>query len=593
MTGPMRSRLSFYGPAGLVALVGLAICFATGAESFHYVMALVLVWAVFGSSWNIISGYGGQMAFGHAVFFGIGAYVPTLLMAHFGISPLIGVWAGMAVAVVMALLIGWPTFRLSGVYFSLATLAYPLMLIPVLTYLGFQEVSMPYVREGGAWYLQFSEQRNYTYVALAMLVVTLLVMSLIERSRLGAGLLSVRQDEWAAEAAGINAYRTKMKAFAISAAIAAAAGTLYAAMLLVVTPHSVLGLGITVKALMVTLVGGLATVWGALIGAVILIPLSHYLLSEYGAQYPGIDNVVLGMFLMVVIVLAPEGLYWKVRGLFERRKPGVAVPVGVVDDVVVPVVIPPAPPAPAAGEVLLRVRGMSKAFKGVTAVNHVDLEVASGEVVGVIGPNGAGKTTLMNLVNGFVAPDQGEVEFMGQRCTGDVPWKMCRRGMGRTFQVPRVLARRSVLQNVEIGAHHLVADSRVASAMALEVLKRLGMSDMAHAQMADLSTAQVRKLELARALVGRPRLLLLDEPLAGLSGLDVQEFSALVRMLREQGLCIVVIEHTMSAMVGLVDRFVVLAEGAVIAAGKPDAVMRDPQVIEAYLGKGWKTHASN
>ena len=580
-------------PAAAVGVLGIALSLVTGSENFHYIFTLVLIWAVFGSSWNIISGYGGQMAFGHAVFFGVGAYVSTLLMAKFGVSPFLGVWVGMVVAVAVSLLIGWPTFKLSGVYFSLATLAYPLMLIPVLSYLGYQEVSIPYIREGGVWYMQFSEQRYYTYLMLALLVVTMVIVSAIERSRLGAALLSIRHNEWAAEAAGINAYRTKMVAFAISAALAAAAGTMYAAVLLVVTPQSVFGLGITVKALMVTLVGGLATVWGAVIGSVVLIPLSHFLLSKYGAQFPGIDNVVLGLFLMVVIVLAPEGLYWKAISLYHRFRPATRPSHGGSTADLRTSVAVEAPAQWVAGEKLLQTTALSKSFRGVAAVNGIDFSASSGEIVGVIGPNGAGKTTLMNLINGFVKPDRGSVTFAGKSCTGDPPWQMCRRALGRTFQVPRLLERRSVIENVEIGAYHLVSNVLEARAKGLQALALVGLSANAESSMSELSTAEVRKLELARALVGNPRLLMLDEPLAGLSGVDIQEFSALVRKLKAQGLCIVIIEHTMSAMVGLVDRFVVLAEGAVIAAGKPDVVMQDPQVIEAYLGKGWKSHAAN
>ena len=199
----------------------------------------------------------------------------------------------------------------------------------------------------------------------------------------------------------IDAHRTKLTAFAISAAIAAAAGTLYASLLLVVTPHSVFGLSVTVKSLMVSLVGGLATVWGPVIGAIILIPLGQYLLSQYGALYPGIDNVVLGLFLMLVIVWAPEGIYWKARDLIagNRRAPritpaaksGGALPEQPVSTVA---------PRPT-GEIVLASKNLSKAFAGVAAVADVSFNVCGGEILGIIGPNGAGKTTLMNLINGF------------------------------------------------------------------------------------------------------------------------------------------------------------------------------------------------
>jgi branched-chain amino acid transport system permease protein len=581
-----------YSSVAVVALIGILACFISTRESYQYGLTLVLLWAAVGGSWNIISGYGGQMAFGHAVFFGIGAYVSTLFMVFWHVSPIIGVFPGMIAAILASLMIGWPTFRLSGVYFALATLAFPLMFIPVLSYLNLQEVSMPFVRAGGDWYLQFENPNRYSMLALGLLIISLLIVRFIERSKLGSSLLAIRDDEWAAEASGIDAYRTKLVAFMISAAIAAAAGTLYASLLLVVTPQSVFGLSVTIKSLMVSLVGGLATIWGPVIGAIILIPLGQYLLSQYGATFPGIDNVVLGLFLMGVMVWAPEGLYWKAKDLSLRGRTNargaskhvqrreVAIPESATQ-----------PSSVTLGPVVLSVRYVSKSFSGVSAVNDVSFDVQSGEILGIIGPNGAGKTTLINLINGFVKPNQGHVEFEGKDCTGETPWKIRRRAFGRTFQVPRVFARRNVLQNVDIGAYHVVKSVREAQDLALRALERVGLIERRDDMPANLSTAEIRKLELARALVSEPRMLLLDEPLAGLGASDIAEFSSLVRRLRVEGVTIVIIEHTMSAMVTLVNRFVVLDQGKLLAEGAPDAVMTNELVIEAYLGKGWAQRA--
>ena len=580
----MRGGMRAWVPPLAVACIGLAAILVPAGDAYQYALTLVMVWAVVGSSWNIISGYGGQISFGHAIFFGIGAYVSTLLMVAWQITPIIGVVPGMVAAVAASFVIGWPTFRLTGVYFSLATLIFPLMLIPVLSYLGLQEVSMPFMRSDAAWYMQFDDPDSYSFVALALLVVTLAAVLLVERSRLGSCLLAIRDDQWTAEAAGINAHRVKLAAFAISAAIAAAAGTLYASLLLVVSPASVFGLGVTVKCLMVTLVGGMACVWGPLIGAVILIPLSQFLLARFGSTLPGIDNVVLGLFLMTVIVLAPEGLYWRLRDRFVRPARDIAARSEAFSPT------PETSPIISAGpmqHVIVGIDGISKSFAGVAAVSNVTFDIYAGEILGVIGPNGAGKTTVMNLVNGFVVPDRGRIHLDGANRAGLPPWQMCRLGIGRTFQVPRALARRTVRQNVEIGAYHAVRGIAEAGRRADAVMERVGLSHRSGATLSMLSTAEMRKLELARALVGNPRVLLLDEPMAGLAADDIRELAALVRRLRSDGLTIVIIEHTMSAMVALVDRFVVLDQGQVLTQGVPDAVMADGKVVEAYLGKGW------
>jgi ABC-type branched-subunit amino acid transport system ATPase component/ABC-type branched-subunit amino acid transport system permease subunit len=569
-------------PAATIAVLGLVAAFLPGGEEYEYSLALVLIWAAVGSSWNIISGYGGQMAFGHAVFFGIGAFVSTLLMVRWHVSPLVGVWPGMLAAAAASFIIGWPTFKLSGVYFSLATLAYPLMFIPVMSYLGYQEVSVPYIRVGGAWFLQFEDTSTFVYVALAFLVVCVLVVTAIEQSRFGLSLLAIRDDQWAAEAAGINAHRTKLAAFAVSAALAAAAGTLYACLLLVITPQSVFGLTVTVKALMVALVGGLATVWGPIIGALLLIPLGQLVLLHFGSDYPGIDNVVIGIFLIVVTILAPEGLYWKLRPAFIRAS------TPAVSAVLAPIApCPLGAKVPHPGAPLLVVEHLRKSYNGIAAVDDISFSVAEGEILGIIGPNGAGKTTLMNLLNGFVQPDAGTVVFAGRSCTGNEPWQMARLRMARTFQVPRLLARRSTAENVEIGAYHCTSRLGDARDQAAAMLRRVGLAGKAASPVVDLSTAEIRKLELARALVGTPRIILLDEPLAGLVAGDIHEFNAVVRTLRDEGLTIVIIEHTMSAMVELVDRFIVLDHGALLAEGVPNVVMKNPLVIEAYLGRGW------
>ncbi len=240
-----------------------------------------------------------------------------------------------------------------------------------------------------------------------------------------------------------------------------------------------------------------------------------------------------------------------------------------------------------AGSPILVVEGLSKSFGGLRAVDEVGFEVARGTILGIIGPNGAGKTTLFNLLNGFVTPDRGRVLLDGKDLVGLKPNRICRLGVGRTFQVMRPFARMSVLQNTTIGAYAVERSDRAALTAAAAAIDRVGLAPRAASLAAGLTTKELRLMELARALAGRPRLLLLDEPLAGLGGGEVEAFLSLIRDLARDGITIVVIEHTMQAMVRLAERLLVLDHGRLIAAGPPGAVTRDERVIEAYLGRKW------
>ena len=231
---------------------------------YQLILTLVPIWAVFGVSWNILSGYGGQLSFGHASFFGIGAYTVTLALVYWDLTPWLGIPLGMLVGAVAAVLIGTPTFRLRGHYFALAMLAYPLAILYVLQYLGFQEMSLPMHREHPAAYLAVHRPASRTPASRsACWSPALVVCMLVENSRFGLALLAIRQNELAAEAAGINARRWKMRALVVSGMIAAAAGGLYACVLLVVTPDSVFGMLVSAQAVVVTLFGGVAAIVGA------------------------------------------------------------------------------------------------------------------------------------------------------------------------------------------------------------------------------------------------------------------------------------------------------------------------------------------
>jgi ABC-type branched-subunit amino acid transport system ATPase component/ABC-type branched-subunit amino acid transport system permease subunit len=586
-----RSRFAPFLWVAAIAAAYLAAILLVKNQYYQLVMTLVPVWATMGLSWNILSGYSGLVSFGHASFFGLGAYTVTLLLINFGLTPWIGIPFAAVVGAVAGFVIGYPTFRLRGHYFALAMLAYPLALLYVFEWMGYQELSLPMQRENPAAYMQFADNRVYSALALAMMVLVLLVSLRIERSRFGMSLLAIKQNEIAAEAAGIDTFRWKLKAIVLSGLIAGAIGGLYAVVLLVVTPASVFGMLTSAQALIVALFGGVGSAWGPVIGSAILIPLAEVLQGELGDKLPGIQGVVYGIAIILVILFAPEGIYWRTRDLMMARRKA-ASPPALAERSVTSLQPTDAVGGRAVRQTMLEVSGLSKSFGGLRAVQDVSFDVREGEILGIIGPNGAGKTTLFNLLNGILQPDTGRVRFRGDSLLGMAPNRIARRGIGRTFQVARPFSRLSVLDNVAVGAYVATASDEAAYALAQTALAKVGLTDVAHVAAAGISTQHIRLLELARALAGQPKLLLLDETLAGLGGQEVEAMLGLIRRLAADGITIVIIEHTMHAMVRLADRFIVLDHGAVLAQGAPDAVTREPSVIEAYLGKKWSPRAN-
>jgi branched-chain amino acid transport system permease protein len=519
-----------------------------------------------------------------------------VLQQEFGISPWIGLVAATATAAIAALLIGVPTLRLTGIYFGLATLAYPLILQVLFTYWGYQEALIPTHPENPFLFMTWPDLRWHAALFGAILALCWIATLLLERSHLRYLLTAVREDEATAASVGIDAWQVKLWAFVISGSVAGMLGVIYAQMLFVVTPENMFGIFTSVQPLVINLVGGIGHPLGPLLGTLIIVPLTQWLDAEFGS-ISGAGQLIYGSVLIVVILLMPRGLIAALQGIDlhrfdlalrswfgfgaadELRPPPTAAPAATL--------LQPTHPSHCTGEILLKAERIGKTYGGVIALRDINLEIRQHEFVGIVGPNGAGKTTLFDLLTGFQTPTSGVLRMRGEEITGWSPHRVSRRGIRRTFQVPRPFGRLTVHENVMLGG--LIGRARsegTLEAATWHALRAVGLASFAALPANALGPSQVRLLEVARGMVSSPTMLLLDEPLAGLDPGEVVELVAILRAQQAAGLTIVLVDHAVGTVASIVDRMIVLDNGALIADDTPDKVGRMPRVIEAYLGTG-------
>jgi branched-chain amino acid transport system permease protein len=585
-----------YLPILIVCIVGGGISYFIGGNRYiQRILLLIILWACASSSFNIISGYGGQVVFGYMMFLGTGAYTTVILFKILQVSPWLGMWVGAILAVIVAFIIGFPTLRLRGAYFAVATIAFPLITIPILNHLGFEEVSIPFTGHGPGS-MQFSDIRAYVIIAVVLLAIILIIIQRMERSRFGFRLNALRQNETAAEGMGINTHKTKLMAFMLSAALGSIVGTIYAfGILYVLTTYSIFGLFIIVRILSIAIVGGLGTLWGPFIASVILVPIGEILNSQVGDRYPGVQDIIYGAALIAAIIYFPEGIWGKVYGFFHRlpqKRSSEFIPIPVSsfekrgEDL--QKFESPQPVPLQNHEPILKIEGVYKSFGGVIPLVEVNIDVPRGKVVGIIGPNGAGKTTLFNVINGYLTPEKGKILFEGENVTGLKPNVLCKMGIGRTFQTPQIFNKMTVMENVLIGSFAKEGDVAKARAVAGKIAQQMGLSNRAHDQAIGLSVWETKTLEFARALATEPKLLLVDEPMAGLNIEETDRIGQIIKAIAESGITVIVIEHVVQSLVKIANVMVGLDEGRKVAEGTPEEVTSNSHIIEAYLGAKWR-----
>lgn len=627
MSGHVPGRLVFSWAAvwAALALVPVAVHDAYLLNG----VILVFIYGAAAQAWNLLGGYAGQLSFGHTVFFGLGAYTSTMLLTQAGISPWLGMWAGAAVAVAVSLAVGVPTFRLRRHYFALATLA--LAEVARILFLNWQLVGaavglyLPLRLMNRPWAMMWNTKPPYYELALALFGVACALAYLVDRARIGLYLRAIDLDEDAASALGIPTRRYKLLVMALSAALTALAGTLFAQYVLYIDPSTVLDPSRSVLFAVMALLGGRGTVVGPALGAVFLVLLSQYAGGALGGLGRGYDYVIYGLAIMLVALYEPRGL----AGLLQRissawrtsRAPGTPGAAGAgaergAVDGSGPVGGRAAggPVRPASGRVaagsmdpgdgsrpvgapLLATLALTKRFGGVEALRDVNLSVRRGEIVGVLGPNGAGKSTLFDCVTGFLRPSRGGIVLQtgggAQRLEGRPPYWIAQQGLARTFQMIRVFPALTAWEHLLAGQEHreerLSTSFRPTAAevesRARELLQLTGLAGARDLPAGQLSYGQQKLLALAMTLMRRPPLVLLDEPVAGVNPAVIERLKSYIRDEHAAGTTFFIIEHNLPVLMELAERLYFLADGRVAAEGPPEAIQRNDEVLAIYYGR--------
>ncbi|MFZ4286217.1 ATP-binding cassette domain-containing protein [Variovorax sp. HJSM1_2] len=602
LTPPVQTTVSgapflSLGSPTAIALVAATLLAALGLAwlvngYFVYVLANVALLALVGIGLNVLLGLTGQVSFGHAGFYALGAYVVAVLSTSFGLSFWLAWPIGVALSAVLGFFLALPAMRVKGPYLAMVTIAFGFIvehgIVEWRSLTGGQNgiMGVPSPKLIG---LALGE-RGVASLALLACGVGLVLYTWLSRSAWGAAMRAVKDSETACESIGVNPVRIKAVAFAISAAFAGLAGGLFAPLSGFVTPQG-FGMLQSILFVLVVMIGGAGSIVGPLIGALVVGVLPELLasLEEYRLLF-------FGCMLLVVLWAAPQGVAGLGAGVMRRLRPA-AKPSATPADVLPAA----ASTTPAAARGALSVRGLGRVFGGVRAVHDLSFDTLAGGVTSLIGPNGAGKTTVLNMLSGFYQPTTGSFALEGKPLAGEVndkalrqaAWQIARAGVARTYQTSQLFGALSVEDNVALAlgggklggllqAAHFHAPALRQAARVL--LARCGYSGAPDALAADLPHVDRRLVEIARALATQPQVLLLDEPAAGLSTEDKERLGGLLRSIAASGIGVVVVEHDMSLVMAVSDRIVVIDAGQLLAVGSPAEVRANPVVRRAYLG---------
>ncbi len=573
-----------------VCLLVAAVAAAPFLPSYYAGLAsYACILALFCTSVNIALGHLGLISFGHAAFFGLGAYTAGLLTFYTGLNYWLAVPIAILPGIALGALVGLASLRLSGAYFAISTMVTAEILrLVALNWVDFTRGPMGVVisRPRLIWLEKLTGLRFADYYLILCILVLALILLLVHRlvnSPYGRIWGALRDQPRLAESVGIPQHKYKVIAIAISGGIAALAGAMFVPRVLVLSPELFAGT-LSATALLATILGGRGALAGPVLGAAIFAVAPELLrvVDEYRLA-------IFAVLLLVVVRVRPDGLV----SLLPRRRRVHQPP-----QTPLPQITPRDLPA------LITVEQLTRRFGGLRAVQDVSFEIHRGEILGMIGPNGAGKTTCLSLISAFLPPTSGAVRLGGTELSVLAPHQAAAEGVVRTFQHTTVCADLSVRDNVMIGTHLLHRPSLLASilqapdfhrreaeraALAWAAIRFVGLEARANDKAGDLAYGEQRLLSIAIALAAQPGYLLLDEPAAGLNHTEAFALADLLRKLRETGFTIVIIDHNLRMMMKLCDRLVVLHHGELLAEGDPVTVRNAPAVVAAYLGQSAAT----
>jgi len=566
------------------ALLIIVLPLLGGRYLLHLATLIAAFWVLI-AGLNLVVSFTGQLSIGHVGLLAVGAYLFGYLTLHDAATPYVALLAAGVAGGVCGLVLGLPSLRLPGFYFAMTTLAFTIIIAELA-------VALTDITGGGtglpvAGFPEPMDTPDGQYLLTAGIagLVTLMTV-LVTRSMWGRAMACVRESEVMGAAIGITSYRVKLVVFTFSGVTAGLAGALFGSLQTYVTPDT-FAFDLSLFFFICIIIGGKGSIIGPFIGTVVLT-----LLPELVAPLAKYSHLFYGVLLLLVILLVPGGLGQLFGSV--RRRPATAASrtsgLGGPERRLAVAV---------AAQGRLEVVGLGRSFGAVKALEDVTLIVPRGIVHGLIGPNGSGKTTLLNMVTGYYAPDAGRIVLDGQDISKQPVSHRPALGIGRTFQTPRVVQQLSVLDNVVAGgwsvarasfpealvsAPRSVADDRHLRDRALHLLEPLGLLPLANRTANALTHAELRFLEIARALMPGPGFLLLDEPASGLTGPEIERLGDVIDRLRREGMGVLLVEHHTDLVFRLSDAVTTLHLGRVICSGTPAAVRADPQVRRVYLG---------